>query len=418
MKMMIAKFVAFGMLFYIVTCARDGEVMIVADDDEATTEDETEEESTVKFIPTNEWQTILPGQAIPRGLHVRINLETGLKEAKLMEGSTYAVDDLKDALSKIPDEGENLELKRPEKRFRPMEVLKDEFSKLNMNITTETEIIGSILENLFKNEVTEEEKIEAFKELEYYVHQYDNAQNFITMGGFLLVLPALNATSENLKLAAADLIGSAMQGNPKVQVAAFDNGLLQLLLHRLSIDSTKVKTKLLFALSTMIRHFPSAQKKFMDLGGMSLLTNFFQEDSEDVLKLQIKAINLIHDLIVEKENVILNVEHEDKEKLRQYLEVNASELMVKYGWCKIMPRLLITPEHHTREKVFDAMLVTIKSCKNDFIEVVPELKLLQQKYLQLSNKQTDEPDEAIYYNEIQQLISKILNGIKNEREEL
>lgn len=36
------------------------------------------------FVPTNEWQTIKPGQDIPPGLHVRLNIDTLEKEAKLM----------------------------------------------------------------------------------------------------------------------------------------------------------------------------------------------------------------------------------------------------------------------------------------------------------------------------------------------
>ena len=37
------------------------------------------------FEPTSEWQLIKPGQDIPPGLHVRLNMETLEKEAKLME---------------------------------------------------------------------------------------------------------------------------------------------------------------------------------------------------------------------------------------------------------------------------------------------------------------------------------------------
>lgn len=36
------------------------------------------------FIPTHEWQDILPNQAIPPGLYIRVNLQTGKKEAKLL----------------------------------------------------------------------------------------------------------------------------------------------------------------------------------------------------------------------------------------------------------------------------------------------------------------------------------------------
>ena len=36
-------------------------------------------------MPTHEWQVIKQGQSIPAGLHVRMNFQTGIKEAKLMD---------------------------------------------------------------------------------------------------------------------------------------------------------------------------------------------------------------------------------------------------------------------------------------------------------------------------------------------
>ena len=37
------------------------------------------------FVATNEWQEIKEGQSVPAGLHYRMNLETGKKEAKLID---------------------------------------------------------------------------------------------------------------------------------------------------------------------------------------------------------------------------------------------------------------------------------------------------------------------------------------------
>ena len=37
------------------------------------------------FVATNEWQEILEGQKVPAGLHYRMNLATGKKEAKILE---------------------------------------------------------------------------------------------------------------------------------------------------------------------------------------------------------------------------------------------------------------------------------------------------------------------------------------------
>jgi hypothetical protein len=68
------------------------------------------------FVATNEWQKIEPGQAIPKGLHVRINLQTGEREARLLQpdeqqsaneenkDSIYSHEYLKKALKNIKAE--------------------------------------------------------------------------------------------------------------------------------------------------------------------------------------------------------------------------------------------------------------------------------------------------------------------------
>ena len=47
--------------------------------------DEVEEIDPEPFIPTHEWQVVKENQAIPAGLHVRMNFQTHVKEAKLMD---------------------------------------------------------------------------------------------------------------------------------------------------------------------------------------------------------------------------------------------------------------------------------------------------------------------------------------------
>ena len=41
--------------------------------------------STEPFVATSEWQTIKPGQALPAGLHVAVDMQTGQKRAKLVD---------------------------------------------------------------------------------------------------------------------------------------------------------------------------------------------------------------------------------------------------------------------------------------------------------------------------------------------
>ena len=42
------------------------------------------------FIPSKVWQKVKPGQALPAGLHYRINLQTGDKEAKLLQDEVHS----------------------------------------------------------------------------------------------------------------------------------------------------------------------------------------------------------------------------------------------------------------------------------------------------------------------------------------
>ncbi|CAH0477769.1 unnamed protein product [Peronospora belbahrii] len=51
----------------------------------AASEPDASEVTVPEFVATNNWQELLPGQGIPRGLHVRLNLETGKREAKLVD---------------------------------------------------------------------------------------------------------------------------------------------------------------------------------------------------------------------------------------------------------------------------------------------------------------------------------------------
>ncbi|TMW63351.1 hypothetical protein Poli38472_002292 [Pythium oligandrum] len=37
-----------------------------------------------EFVATDEWQEVLPGQSVPPGLHIRLNFQTGKREAKLL----------------------------------------------------------------------------------------------------------------------------------------------------------------------------------------------------------------------------------------------------------------------------------------------------------------------------------------------
>ena len=62
-----------------------------------------------------------------------------------------------------------------------------------------------------------------------------------------------------------------------------------------------LKRKIIYAVSSLCRHFPYAQKKFLELAGLSVLSELFQE--YDAEKLQLKAVTLLNDFLIEKVSV-------------------------------------------------------------------------------------------------------------------
>jgi len=93
-----------------------------------------------------------------------------------------------------------------------------------------------------------------------------------------------------------------MCSNPTVQIAAIEAGALQQLIRLLSVESSVTfRTRLLAALSSLIRHFPFAQRKFLELGGLQTLSSLLsQQQTYDTEKLSVKAITLISDLLTER----------------------------------------------------------------------------------------------------------------------
>ena len=81
--------------------------------DEAHAEEPSQNCYSKIFVATNEFQIIRPNQVVPPGLHVRLNLQTGIKEAKLMNPSEQSDKDRptlkvqlgqrKDLITKLPE---------------------------------------------------------------------------------------------------------------------------------------------------------------------------------------------------------------------------------------------------------------------------------------------------------------------------
>ena len=155
-----------------------------------------------------------------------------------------------------------------------------------------------------------------------------------------------------------------------------------------------------YAISCVIRYFPLAQKALVEHGGLTAFANIFRTDSADLVKLQLKIVTLLSDIILEKNMVHDNIKEHHKwsettpidkdtlEKLRQYDAANVEQVLIEQGFCGLFPRLLTslrhkneqTPdedlssveglpfreEHDIVEKVVQAMLILTRPCRTEF----------------------------------------------------
>uniref|UniRef100_UPI00398EC62D nucleotide exchange factor SIL1 isoform X3 n=1 Tax=Pristiophorus japonicus TaxID=55135 RepID=UPI00398EC62D len=391
--------------------------------EEATVEDNLDSEDMEVFYPTNKWQIIKPGQAIPAGLHVRLNLETGKNEAKILDdeneksglkhwkqGSrqgmvntdlkSFTAEELKRALKLMKHEG-NTEIEGHQEKvhetFRPIKELMEDFEAMNVMMETDMEIINKLVIKFNSSSATLDEKIVALYDLEYYVHQVDNAQHLMSIGGLQLVINALNTTEPLIQEHAAFVLGSALSGNPKVQIEAMEAGALQKLLVLLATDQpVALKKKALFAVSSMLRHFPFAQQQFLKLGGLQVLGQLFQ--AKGMESLHIRVMTLLYDMILEKE--LIQEAQDNSEKCRQYDEVNLLPSMLEQDWCMVVPKLLTSTDHDTREKVMKTMNLMMSSCRREYQTLQglsSLLNMLRSEYEELAVEEQSEGEQDGYF---------------------
>lgn len=411
---------------------RDEESQLQDDDDD-------DNEDLEVFRPTDKWQTLKPGQAVPAGSHVRLNLQTGQREVKLgeeerlkylrdgngpgtinMQNPSFTSQELKEALKKFKEGlDDSADTKQEEDavraQFRSMEELKKDMAALDMLVETDVQVMRRLLNQFNDTNSTTEEKVTALHDLEYLVHQVDNAQNLVSMGGMQLVVNALNNTDIRLQESAAFVLGSAVSSNPSVQVEAVEGGALQKLLTLLATQRPMmVKKKVLFAVASLLRHFPFAQSHFLKLGGAQVLSELFQTTGADALRVRI--ITILYDMIIEKELISqvgmdLIPDSSHQERLRQYAKVSLLPVLVEQGWCNLVPELLASPEHDWREKALRTLLAMMAQCQTQFKQnptLIYSLNELQIQYRELVLTEHDVGEEDGYFGEILALVDSMM----------
>ncbi|XP_033322941.1 sil1 nucleotide exchange factor [Megalopta genalis] len=385
------------------------------------------------FVPTREWQVVKKGTPIPQGLHIRHNLQTGITEAKLMDSEEteeknensnsnsltlhpekaipeeeeppvfseksnlfqYPLEELKARLKKIkqdeaetPSELNNEHAKKVKQKFRDYETLKKELKALEINITTNSELLNTYFQKFqpHKNAITTgtlmpaeiEEVLDILYNLEYLLHHIDNAKVFADMQGMpKIISPCLNGTNNEIKAEALRLLGAAVQSNPTVQLNALENGVVQKLLHLLSTNTRmEVKSRCLYALSALIRQFPAAQKVWINYGGLEIFGKILMNDQ---LQIQMKVMKLVSDLIIERQDLQDATDSEQSHmKTNAYAVVELEQKLLTYEYCKHLSNLMVKSlkdemnnqfimnNEEFLETIADSMIIIAPICKHHF----------------------------------------------------
>ncbi|XP_034546480.1 nucleotide exchange factor SIL1 isoform X3 [Notolabrus celidotus] len=391
-------------------------------EEEEMTVDEEEEEGELEVVkPTAEWQTLKPGQAVPAGSHVRLNLQTGQREVRLGEEQmkyrtqehreqeeaqlSFSPEELKRAMKKIKEDL-NTGRKDPEQqdsvasKFRPLEELKKDMAQLDMLVETDFQIMKRLLDQFNNSNSTTEQRLSILLELEYMVHQ--------------LILQGLNSSDFRLQESSAFVLGSALSSNPAVQVKAVESGALQTLLTSLATaEPLHVKKKVLFAVASLLRHFPYAQRHFLSHGGLQVLSELFKADGGGILRTRI--VTMLYDLISEKELIsqlgldsALDASHD--ERVRQYSEVSLQGELLEKGWCRLVPQLLESTEHDFREKALRALLAMSPVCLDQYrsdSSLLGSLVSLRVQYEEMVQSEMIIGEENGYFSEIMELIDAL-----------
>uniref|UniRef100_A0A2K6F1W3 Nucleotide exchange factor SIL1 n=2 Tax=Propithecus coquereli TaxID=379532 RepID=A0A2K6F1W3_PROCO len=411
---------------------------------ETKAEEELNTEVLEVFHPTHEWQALGPGQAVPAGSHVRVNLQTGAREVKLqyedkfrnnLRGSkkgkrldvntnTYTSQDLKNALAKFK-EGAEVESSKEDKArqaevkrlFRPIEELKKDFDELNVVIETDMQIMVRLINKFNSSTSSLEEKIAALFDLEYYVHQMDNARDLLSFGGLQVVINGLNSTEPLVKEYAAFVLGAAFSSNPRVQVEAVEGGALQKLLVILATEQPlTAKKKVLFALCSLLRHFPYAQQQFLKLGGLQVLRSLVQEKGTEVLA--VRVVTLLYDLVTEKmfaEEEAELTQDTSPEKLQQYRQVHLLPGLREQGWCEITAHLLALPGHDAREKVLQTLGALLATCRDHYRRdpsLGRTLASLQAEYEALASLELQDGEDEGYFRDLLGSVKSLLKELR------
>ncbi|XP_016952862.1 nucleotide exchange factor Sil1 [Drosophila biarmipes] len=392
---------------------------------------------TSEFVATKEWQVIAEGQAIPKGLHVRINMQTGLKEAKLLDESergTALQSQPADQKTQDQDDNEPLaldykpdiieeSLRRVKEQEKSYAELRKAYKEFQKNFRTDGELIVQLIDqyrNFSKTPLESEmrSKLECLENLEYLLHQIDNALMFIDNGGLddVLLPIVVNDTNTSLRVSAMRVLGSLASNNPKAQIKVFEKNFGSHLAQILTSSGNAAEiSAALHAFGALLRKFPLAQQRVLSTSGTQALIKVLQ--SPDVeLRSKAKVVTLISDLVLEKRSVLEASKDapEAASTMAQYVLLEFEPWLQTQGYCAAVDSVLTKDFLHLLEQpeVVEQFAIALETTENLCLASWSQSAGLRHALLTVRNRYANTEDE--YRLEVSQILAKLCERLFNK----
>jgi len=131
------------------------------------------------------------------------------------------------------------------------------------NLQSEADKMKKHLTTLQMTDSTEHEKLLAMEDLQCYVEDLDNSNDFFKIGGLHLLRDYIDCSSSSLRYWSAWIISTLVQNNPYCQRVVLEHGLAPILIDRLQMeDDPKALCRVLSSISGLIRDNIPAQDIF------------------------------------------------------------------------------------------------------------------------------------------------------------
>lgn len=155
-----------------------------------------------------------------------------------------------------------------------------------------------------------------------------------------MIYPCLNGTVEEIKVEALRVLGAMVQSNPKVKEVALELELVQRILYTLGkYPNAKLTDRCLYALSSLVRNYPAAQKTFLSHGGLEIFSQLLEKGP---ISAQKRVMNLINDLIVERQELYNSKDSQERDsELQEYIDIELEDKIVHHKLCTNLGSLLI-----------------------------------------------------------------------------